>query len=67
MNCWPSPSSTGDLPELPGGGHWHTEGWVGAVLPAAAWAEGGKGEEQQARAGAFLDAAIEACQALVSP
>lgn len=66
VNCWPQPSSTDDLPDLPGGGHWHTDGWFGAVLPADKWAAGGDGDEQKARAGAFLDAAIDACQALVS-
>jgi hypothetical protein len=29
---WPYPDP-GTLPSLPGGGHWHTEAWVGAVLP----------------------------------
>ena len=31
VNAWPAPDSA-DLPELPKPGHWHTEGWVGAVL-----------------------------------
>ena len=30
---WPYPASTSELPALPSGGVWHTEGWVGAVLP----------------------------------
>ena len=61
---WPYPSAD-DLPALPSGGHWHTEGWIGAVLPADELAAGDDPARQQARAGAFLDAAIEACLRLV--
>ncbi len=30
---WPYPEAD-DLPSLAGGAHWHTEGWIGAVLTA---------------------------------
>ncbi len=58
---WPYPDA-GVLPELHGPGHWHTEGWVGAVL---------EGDEVVARRGAdaqrtlvrnFLDGAVAACR-----
>ncbi|MEM7158890.1 MAG: hypothetical protein AAF799_38995 [Myxococcota bacterium] len=31
VNPWPAPQGA-ELPELPAGGQWHTEGWTGAVL-----------------------------------
>jgi hypothetical protein len=33
VNGWPAPRAA-DLPELAPPGHWHTDGWVGAVLKA---------------------------------
>lgn len=30
---WPYPEKSVELPDLNGSGFWHTEGWVGAVLP----------------------------------
>lgn len=42
-------------------GHWHTEGWLGAVLPAAEWvSSGGPGTVE-----AFFARAIEASQELL--
>lgn len=35
INPWPFPETRDSNPELEGGGHWHTEGWFGAVLPAS--------------------------------
>jgi hypothetical protein len=32
VNVWPYPDPGTPLPELGSGGHWHTEGWTGAVL-----------------------------------
>ncbi|HSM17085.1 MAG TPA: hypothetical protein VK845_08850 [Gemmatimonadales bacterium] len=32
VNPWPRPTNDADRPTLPHG-HWHTEGWLGAVLP----------------------------------
>ncbi len=32
---WPYPADVSALEPLPGQGHWHTQGWVGAVLPAS--------------------------------
>ena len=53
---WPYPDP-GDLPDLPVG-HWHTEGWTGAVLP-------GSEVDGEATAAAFLEAAVGAGRTLV--
>src|SRR5438046_466128 len=44
-----------DLPPLAGGGSWHTEGWVGAILPLS---RGGDAK-------AFLDSAVAASRTLI--
>ena len=36
INPWPFPETLDDAPALDGNGHWHSEGWFGAVLPASA-------------------------------
>jgi hypothetical protein len=51
-----------DLPRLAGGGHWHTEGWVGAVLPASDYIDA---PDQRAQVGAFIDSAVAACRRLL--
>jgi hypothetical protein len=38
VTMWPYPRPD-ELPHLPEPGHWHTEGWTGAVLPASHDAE----------------------------
>jgi hypothetical protein len=40
VNPWPLSQEREGHPELGGIGHWHTEGWFGAVLPASSIAEG---------------------------
>lgn len=35
INPWPYPEEREGYPELGGQGHWHAEGWFGAVLPAS--------------------------------
>jgi hypothetical protein len=47
-----------DLPELPGGGHWHRKGWSGAILKASALTEVEKGSGQYEKAWRFLRAGI---------
>lgn len=61
---WPYPERDASLPELPGGGRWHTEGWTGAVLVGTALS--GDADAQRAQAEIFLDAAFAACQGLLS-
>jgi len=54
---WPAPK--GDLPELAGGGWWHTEGWTGAVLEASRFT--GAADQAQ-RVEDFLTSAVAACR-----
>jgi len=63
---WPYPSAE-NLPDLEGGGIWNTEGWVGAVLDAAAvvGGSGGTGEPAE-RAERFLASAVAACRTLLT-
>ena len=51
-----------DLPELAGSGRWHTEGWVGAALPATDYVTA---SDQRAQVVAFLDSAVAACRKLL--
>lgn len=59
----PLPSPAADkLPNLDSRGHWHTEGWTGAVLTASQFA----GDDLQERlVGAFLEDAVAACSGMV--
>lgn len=60
---WPYPKNP-KLPALGGGGSWHTEGWVGAVLTATAIAN----HDATARADAvaeFIETAVPAAHTLV--
>jgi hypothetical protein len=60
---WPPPEAGEALPELPAGGRWHREGWVGAVLTGSEIVAGGAGEAQAARARAFLEGAVSVLRA----
>jgi hypothetical protein len=58
---WPAPKDRA-LPDLAGGGRWHTEGWIGAVLPASEFttiADQGRNVE------VFLESAVAACGELL--
>ena len=57
---WPVPST---LPDLPAGGHWHREGWTGAVLLGSEVVAAGEGQAQGAAASAFLTRTDEALRA----
>ncbi len=57
---WPYPASAPDEP-LPEGAHWHTEGWIGAVLTTDAIRTRRAPDDQRALVEAFLDQAVEAC------
>jgi hypothetical protein len=59
---WPKP--TGELPKLDGG-HWHTEGWTGAVLEASEFTRGGSNGAQRDRIERFLSSAVAACRGLL--
>lgn len=58
---WPYPDPA-NLPELDGGGSWHTQDWVGAILTASQLSQG---DEQQAQVKAFLQSAVKASLALL--
>jgi hypothetical protein len=57
---WPVPAT---LPDLPAGGHWHREGWTGAVLTGSEVVAAGGGQAQGAAASAFLTRTDEALRA----
>jgi len=61
---WPYPAAIGrhELPPLPAGGTWNTEGWLGAVLEAAALVSAGPGPAQRDAAASFVDAAVGFCR-----
>ncbi len=61
---WPHPEAR-DLPELPAGGTWNTEGWVGAVLTAEAVLALEPGE-RAARVAEFAAAAVAGGRALLA-
>jgi hypothetical protein len=56
---WPPPPAE-SLPDLPAGGRWHREGWIGAALLGSEGVVAGDGEAQAARARAFLARTVEA-------
>ncbi len=58
---YPYPSVTA-LPPLAGSGHWHTQGWVGASLPASDYVTA---RDQQSQVNAFIDSAVAACRTLL--
>jgi len=63
VTLWPYPSGI-ELPSLPSGARWHTEGWVGAVLPAeTVISRPHGGQEETVRK--TLEAAIMQCRTLL--
>ena len=59
---YPYPPTTA-LPQL-SHGHWHTKGWVGAVLPASAYVDADT-MDQRRLVRAFIESAVSACRALL--
>jgi hypothetical protein len=57
VSPWPAPAAD-QLPVLQSRGHWHTEGWTGAVLTASQFA-GDDSQEPLVRA--FIEDAVAAC------
>jgi hypothetical protein len=62
VSPYPSPEIT-NLTELVGGGFWHTQDWVGAVLKASNVS--GEGEEKIKQIQAFLDSALQGSKSLL--
>ena len=60
---WPYPE-THNLPALKGNGHWNTEGWVGATLPASSVTTVAKDKQAQ-QTWDFLESAVSACRELL--
>jgi hypothetical protein len=61
---WPAPKN--DLPELAGGGWWHTEVWTGAVLEASRFTGAGSHGAQAGQVEDFLNSAVTACRRLLT-
>ena len=55
-----------ELPALAGGGAWHTQDFLGAVLPGSRLVSAGGADAQERRTREFLDSAVRACRALVA-
>jgi hypothetical protein len=62
---WPYPAEP-RLPRLAGGGAWHTEQWLGAVLPGSRLAADDSPGRQADRLAAFLDSAVSACRSMLA-
>ncbi len=60
---WPPPRPEEPLPALPGGGGWHCEGWVGALLTGSEIVSVGGAGAQANVAAAFLGGTLEALRA----
>ena len=63
VTVWPQPDAP--LPDLAGGGLWHTEGWTGAVLLGGTITESDNASTQFERVDAFLRSAINAAFGLL--
>ncbi len=61
---YPYPESPRPGP-LDGGGHWHREGWFGAVLEGDALVATAGAEAQRERTDRFVRSAVTACRALL--
>jgi hypothetical protein len=62
VNMTPSPKREAATVPLAGEGSWHTDEWIGAVLPGSRIADAEKASEQ---VNAFLDSAVAACRRLL--
>ncbi len=62
---WPYPD-VAELPPLTGGGRWHTEGWVGAVLTSTELVGAGGGDDQERIVRDFLAEAVAASLRLLA-
>ncbi|HYL06567.1 MAG TPA: hypothetical protein VE075_11030, partial [Thermoanaerobaculia bacterium] len=61
---FPYPESP-DLPPLPTGGIWNTDGWLGAVLEAPRFMDADRAADQAAAVETFLRSAAAACHRLL--
>ena len=64
VNLTPPPAAAAvERVPLAGNGHWHTSGWIGAVLPGTRLGSHGGAQEAQVRE--FIDSAVAACRQLL--
>ncbi len=61
---WPCPEHP-ELPPLPEGGAWNTDGWLGAILEASRFMDADRAAEQAEVVATFLRSAGEACRLLL--
>jgi len=66
VSPYPYPDTT-NLPAIAGDGFWHTQHWVGAVLPASYLHSAEAAIAQQHQVEAFLESAIKASITLLKP
>lgn len=60
VNLWPAPDLGAlNLPDFPLGGHWHTQGWTGAVLTHATLTSTLSYDQQQQMTEQFLTKAVQ--------
>jgi hypothetical protein len=63
---WPYPNvKSVSLPELVGGGRWHTKGWVGAILTAGKIVNQHSAEAQINQIDGFITSAVDAARKLL--
>lgn len=61
---WPAPDADA-LPPLGDDGHWHTEGWIGAIFPASRVVHSRLEAEQSARVLDFLSSGLNISRSLL--
>lgn len=66
VSPWPTPEGEPDLPELPTGGEWRTDGFFGAVLPLRTLVKNG-GDNQAIALAQFLASAIATGRKILMP
>ena len=62
---YPNPEDP-QLTDLPSGGHWHTEGWFGAVLTGGRIVEAGDPAAQSRRVSDFVQVAVQTTKGLLA-
>jgi hypothetical protein len=65
VSPYPYPD-TASLPAIAGNGFWHTQHWVGAVLPTSHLVDNNNTEAQQSQVEEFLKSALQASMMLLS-
>lgn len=61
---WPKPTQD-NLPNLEGGGHWHRDGFTGAILPGSVLTQTKDAKGQAAQLEAFVRSAVDATKEML--